>query len=37
MKFYYFEAGDKLKIATILLENGFPLDEISNILRLERF
>ena len=29
---YYFEAGDKLKIATILLENGFPLDEISNNL-----
>ena len=29
---YYFEPGDKLKIATILLENGFPLDEISNNL-----
>ena len=27
--FYYFEDGDKLKIATILLQNGFPLDEIS--------
>ena len=27
--FYYFEDGDKLKIAIILLQNGFPLDEIS--------
>jgi hypothetical protein len=27
--FYYFESGDKLKIAIILLQNGFPLDEIS--------
>ena len=27
--FYYFEEGDKLKIAMILLQNGFPLDEIS--------
>ena len=30
--FYYFEDGDKLKIAMILLENGFPLDEISVVL-----
>lgn len=27
--FYYFEDGDKLKIAIILLQNGFPLDDIS--------
>ena len=27
--FYYFEDGDKLKIAIILLQNGFSLDEIS--------
>ena len=27
--FYYFEDGDKLKIAIILLQNGLPLDEIS--------
>ncbi|MBA4718219.1 MAG: hypothetical protein HRO68_03620 [Nitrosopumilus sp.] len=26
---YYFEDGDKLKIAVILLEMGFPIDEIS--------
>ena len=26
---YYFEDGDKLKIAIALLENGFPIDEIS--------
>ncbi len=26
---YYFEHGDKLKIAMTLLEKGFPLDEIS--------
>ena len=26
---YYFEDGDKLKIAVTLLENGFPIDEIS--------
>ena len=26
---YYFEAGDKLKIAVSLLEKGFPIDEIS--------
>ena len=30
--FYYFENGDKLKIATILLQNGLPLDEISIVL-----
>ena len=30
--FYYFEDGDKLKIAIILLQNGFPLDEISVVL-----
>ncbi|MDC6463631.1 hypothetical protein PQY74_03285, partial [Nitrosopumilus sp.] len=27
--FYYFEAGDKLKIAISLLQHGLPLDEIS--------
>ena len=27
--FYYFEDGDKLKIAIILLQNGLPLNEIS--------
>ncbi len=27
--FYYFEDGDKLKIAVLLLENGLALDEIS--------
>ncbi len=26
---YYFENGDKLKIAVALLEHGFPIDEIS--------
>lgn len=26
---YYFETGDKLKIAIALLERGFPIDEIS--------
>lgn len=26
---YYFENGDKLKIAVVLLEHGFPIDEIS--------
>ena len=34
---YYFEAGDKLKIAIILLENGFSLDEISNNLDWKDF
>jgi DNA-binding transcriptional MerR regulator len=27
--FYYFEVSDKLKIAVALLENGFPIDDIS--------
>ena len=27
--FYYFENGDKLKIAVSLLEKGYPIDEIS--------
>ncbi|MCV0431631.1 hypothetical protein [Nitrosopumilus sp.] len=27
--FYYFEDGDKLKIAVALLEKGFPIDEVS--------
>ena len=35
--FYYFEPGDKLKIAIILLENGFPLDEISDIIDWKDF
>ncbi len=26
---YYFETGDKLKVAVALLEKGFPIDEIS--------
>ncbi|MBT3861652.1 MAG: hypothetical protein HOF73_02510 [Nitrosopumilus sp.] len=30
--FYYFEDGDKLKIAIILLQQGLPLDEISVVL-----
>ncbi len=30
--FYYFEDGDKLKIAIILLQHGLPLDEISIVL-----
>ena len=34
---YYFEPGDKLKIAIILLENGFPLDEISDIIDWKDF
>ena len=29
---YYFENGDKLKIAVALLEHGFPVDEISIVL-----
>jgi Holliday junction resolvase len=29
---YYFENGDKLKIAVALLEHGFPIDEISIVL-----
>ena len=31
-KFYYFEKGDKLKIAISMLEYGFPIDEISIVL-----
>jgi len=30
--FYYFEDGDKLKIAIILIQNGLPIDEISIVL-----
>ena len=30
--FYYFEDGDKLKVAIILLQHGLPLDEISIVL-----
>lgn len=30
--FYYFESGSKLKIASSMLENGFPIDEISESL-----
>jgi DNA-binding transcriptional MerR regulator len=34
---YYFEDGDKLKIAVALLENGFPIDEISIALNWRDF
>ena len=34
---YYFEDGDKLKIAVILLEKGFPIDEISVALDWRNF
>jgi len=34
---YYFEDGDKLKIAIALLENGFPIDEISIALDWKDF
>jgi DNA-binding transcriptional MerR regulator len=34
---YYFEDGDKLKIAVALLENGFPIDEISSALNWRDF
>lgn len=34
---YYFEDGDKLKIAVILLEMGFPIDEISIALDWKDF
>jgi len=34
---YYFEDGDKLKIAIILLEKGFPIDEISVALDWKDF
>lgn len=30
--YYYFEDGDKLKIAISLIEKGFPIDEISIVL-----
>ena len=35
--FYYFENGDKLKIAIALLEKGFPIDEISVALDWKDF
>lgn len=35
--FYYFEDGDKLKIAISLLEKGFPIDEISIALDWKDF
>ncbi|MFQ5497162.1 MAG: hypothetical protein ACE5DU_04670 [Nitrosopumilus sp.] len=35
--FYYFENGDKLKIAVVLLEKGFPIDEISIALDWKDF
>ena len=34
---YYFEDADKLKIAVILLERGFPIDEISIVLDWKDF
>ncbi len=34
---YYFEEGDKLKIAVMLLEKGFPIDEISVALDWRNF
>jgi len=34
---YYFEDGDKLKIAVALLEKGFPIDEISVVLDWKNF
>jgi len=34
---YYFEDGDKLKIAVALLEKGFPIDEISIALDWKDF
>ncbi|MCH8914781.1 MAG: hypothetical protein IIA82_02890 [Thaumarchaeota archaeon] len=34
---YYFEDGDKLKIAVALLENGLPIDEISVALDWKDF
>ncbi len=34
---YYFEGGDKLKIAVALLEKGFPIDEISVALDWKDF
>ena len=35
--YYYFEDGDKLKIAIALLEKGFPIDEISAALNWKDF
>lgn len=35
--FYYFKDGDKLKIAVILMEKGFPIDEISVALDWRNF
>jgi len=35
--FYYFEEGDKLKIAVSLLEKGFPIDEVSAALDWKDF
>lgn len=35
--FYYFEKGDKLKVAISLLEKGFPIDEISVALDWKDF
>lgn len=35
--FYYFESGAKLKIALSMLENGFPIDEISESLDWRNF
>ena len=34
---YYFEESDKLKTAIMLLENGFPLDEIAIVLNWRDF
>ncbi len=34
---YYFESGDKLKIAINLIENGFPLDEVAIALDWKDF
>jgi len=34
---YYFEEGDKLKVAIKLLENGFPLDEVAISLNWRDF
>ena len=34
---YYFEDGDKLKTAIMLIENGFPLDEIAIALNWRDF
>ena len=34
---YYFEDGDKLKIVIALLQNGFPIDEISIALNWKDF